>query len=458
MIRTILLVTLALRIIAAFYWQGRLDHDSKLFRFGDSETYWILAEKIAAGKPYDYAGPNSRVFRTPLYPIFLAPATFLEDRVGVIVARIAGCIVGAFSVGLVMLAASQIVDRRAAMWAGSLAAIYPGAIGMSVFILSEAIFCPLCLLSLIAWHRSGVDDLSLSPSIPRQRARAKAFRSAVLFCSVSGVACGLACLARPSWLLWPGLLAVGVVLACWLYRKKDRSDLSRFVHVIARLGIFALAMSLTMSPWWLRNYHVTGNFVPTTLQVGPSLYDGLHSGASGASDEGMSFSLPFEAALHLEDARSSKASVDENSRASQRSEPFEWRLNQRMWNAAILWAKENPSDTIWLALVKFQKMWNPWPTAKELGGVGIRIFESVVYIIILALAGIAIGCVRQYRRQLILYVGPTIYFAALHVVFVGSVRYRQPAILVLCVVAGIGAAWMLDRINEWITQRRIRKL
>jgi 4-amino-4-deoxy-L-arabinose transferase-like glycosyltransferase len=456
MIRTILLVALVLRIIAAFYWQGNLDRDNQLFRFGDSETYWILAEKIAAGKPYDYAGPNSRVFRTPLYPLFLAPATLFEHRVGVLVARIAGCIVGTITVGLVMFAASQIIGRRAAAWAGIFAAIYPGAVGMSVFILSEAIFCPLCLLCLIAWQWAD-DNHHNSPGDSLKEERVHADWPVGLGSVVSGVACGLACLARPSWLLWPVLLAMGTLFECWLYRRKDRSDWNRFIQIVARLGVFGLAMSLTMSPWWYRNYLVTGHFVPTTLQVGPSLYDGLHAGASGASDEGMSFSLPFETELHVEDAKRENAGVDGNSVGTKRREPFEWRLNQRMLNAAILWAAQNPSDTVRLALVKFHKMWNPWPTAKELGSVWIRISESVVYVIILALAGIAIGSIRQHRRQLMLFVAPTIYFAALHVVFVGSVRYRQPAILVLCVVAGIGAAWMLDRINEWITPNRIRK-
>jgi 4-amino-4-deoxy-L-arabinose transferase-like glycosyltransferase len=429
MIRTILLVALVLRIIAAFYWQDMLDQDQKLFRFGDSQTYWILAEKIATGKSYDYAGPHSRIFRTPLYPLFLAPATFIEGRTGVLIARLAGCIVGTLTVGLVMLAAHLLVDRRAAVWAGIFACLYPGAIGMSVFILSEALFCPLCLLCLIAWHRAGNKPTLIAWNV------------------ASGIACGMACLSRPSWLLWPGLLAIGTLLGSWFDCRQERHEHRGFIYTLLRLGVFCIAMSLTMSPWWLRNYQITGHFVPTTLQVGPSLYDGLHAGASGASDEGMSFSLPFETELHFEDAQSVTP-----------HESFEWRLNQRMLNAAIHWAVENPSDTVRLALVKFQKMWNPWPTAKELGGVWIRIFESVVYVIILAFSGIALIGVGQHRRQMMLYVAPTIYFAALHVVFVGSVRYRQPAILALCVVAGIGAAWMLDRINEQISLRRTRRL
>jgi hypothetical protein len=128
-----------------------------------------------------------------------------------------------------------------------------------------------------------------------------------------------------------------------------------------------------------------------------------------------------------------------------------------MFDAAICWAIENRSDTARLALIKFTKMWSPWPKAKELGGVWIRVAESVAYMVIMTLAVIALWRVHQYRRSMMLFVSPTIYFAALHIVFVGSVRYRQPAILVLCVVAGIGAAWMLERIKDQSYQRLRRR-
>lgn len=430
MYRTVLIAALVVRIAAAFAWQSKIDVENKLFAFGDSQTYWVLAEKIADGRPYDYAGPSSRIFRAPIYPIFLAPATWLNGRLAVLVARIAGCLLGVCAVGLVMLAAFHIAGRPAAIFAGFLAAIYPGAIGMSIFILSEAVFCPLLLGCLIAWQ------ISVEKKSP------------IYWAVFSGIACALATLARPSWLLWPVLLALGSVLVCWLTEDESIAKSDRFRFVFLRLMLFAAFMSATMAPWWLRNYQITGRFVPTTLQVGASLYDGLHPGASGASDEGMAFSIPFEHELRAEDEKKTSASTHQLDQSKMTEDTFEWRLNQRLLNAAITWAVENRSDTFRLAMVKFAKMWNPWPTAKELGGAWIRIAESVVYIVIVGWAAFALWSAGSLRHKMMLYASPAIYFAALHMVFVGSVRYRQPAILALCVVAGIGAAWMLERIKK----------
>ena len=62
-----------------------------------------------------------------------------------------------------------------------------------------------------------------------------------------------------------------------------------------------VGLCLTMLPWWIRNYRVAGRFVPTSLQVGASLYDGIEPKATGASD--MRFVGAFVAEQRAADAQ-----------------------------------------------------------------------------------------------------------------------------------------------------------
>ncbi len=182
---------------------------------------------------------------------------------------------------------------------------------MSVFLLSESLFCPLMLICLWCWSNF-VSRMDAFPQDVRQR------WSGMRWIAVGGIASGVATLARPSWMLWPFLLVGLLALIVGLKEKAWQSRWESWKWGwFFPLWIFAIAMAVTMSPWWIRNYYVIGRFVPTTLQVGPSLYDSLHAGASGASDEGMSFSLPFENTLR-EEFRTSPESFN--------GRPFEYEL------------------------------------------------------------------------------------------------------------------------------------
>jgi hypothetical protein len=457
----ILIGACVIRIAAAVYWQSLLSPSGERFRFGDSETYWVLAEKFSQGLPYEYGGVDSRAFRAPGYPLVLAATISLFGGLGdqgvVLAARIVGSLLGVVAIALLMIATYQLVSFtklgrpfvfRATIACGVLASLYLGAIGLSIFILSEAIFCPLMVLSLLAWNQ----------------AAHPASKSTVGWQVLAGVATGAACLCRPSWLLWPGLLAV-ISLFRWRWPRffsdirpvsgvSSEETLRAAVpisKVLKSLFLFGFAMAAMMSPWWIRNYVVFEAFVPTTLQVGASLYDGLHDGASGASDEGMRFTLETEQELREFDRLWKEKNGDGSglqALTSERLVPFEIRLNQALFSKAISWAGENPYATARLALIKFAKMWTPWPTAKEIGGLSVRIVEAVGYLVIVGLAIVGFMTISpSLRYPAMIYASPVLYFAVLHTIFVGSVRYRQPAILVLTIVSGIGAAWMLNQIE-----------
>jgi hypothetical protein len=193
-----------------------------------------------------------------------------------------------------------------------------------------------------------------------------------------------------------------------------------------------------MSPWWIRNYNITGKFVPTTLQVGASLVDGWHSGASGSSDENMNFVTAFEIEQRAEDHQLESQSVPLDG-------TFEWRLDRRMKNAAIQWAYENSSDARKLGLVKLVKTWSPLPVARELGSDAVRWLEAIGYMAIVCFAAVGVWQCRHLPGAW-LFAMPCLYFAVLHMFFIGSVRYRQPAVLVLCVLGGIGC----NVLAKWI--------
>ena len=123
------------------------------FAFPDSEAYWELARAVADGGPFEL-NPDRRVFRTPGYPAVLAGVFLLAgDEPPVLWARWLGAVLGVLAVGGVMALAGLLFDWQTALVAGAAAAVYPDAVAMSTFVLSEAPFCPLMMLQLCCWTR-----------------------------------------------------------------------------------------------------------------------------------------------------------------------------------------------------------------------------------------------------------------------------------------------------------------
>jgi hypothetical protein len=440
----LLLFALSLRIAAACLWQSRLDTDGQFFRFGDSDSYWVIARNLSKGR-FEYGGENSKIFRAPLYPLLLAPLAADENdntaisnpdakvadsghskRRSVFFARLLGCVLGTLCVWGVVKITADICSEEAGLVAGALAAVYPGAIGMSIFILSESIFCPCMIASIYAIQRSS-NGLT---GVTNHKSKFTETTIAYGVAMIGGIFSGLAILARPSWSLWGGMLAIYCLSLWFLHRRTLTLQTTVFQWLAFALGILVM-----MAPWWMRNYAITGKFVPTTLQVGASLYDGLHHNATGSSDEGMAFSDVYLAEQLREDELvvASGGSLEST---------LEWRVDRRLRNAAIQWAFENPSDVVSLSLVKLVKTWRPFPVAKEIGNGAIRYAEGIVYLAIVSFGSMGVWSCRKEMGSW-LCVLPCIYFALIHMLFIGSVRYRQPAVLVLCVLAGIGFCWLV---------------
>ncbi len=403
LLTVILALALVLRLAAGIWWQERLPVEKK-FGFGDSESYWELGRSIARGQAFEYGPDRLKIFRTPGYPAILAPLFLLTDEPPVLWARAISALLSTLAVAAVAALAWLLFDRATALIAAAIAAVYPEAIALGAFVLSEAPFTPLMMLNLIFWALAW-------------RASAKPLLGWSL---ASGIAAGLATLMRPSWLLF---LPFAAVIGFATVRDTRK-------HYLVCL-VMLLGLCLTLLPWWVRNYRVAGRFVPTTLQVGASLYDGISPTATGASD--MQFVGQFVAEQRAADAQPGASTTG----------LFEDRLDARLRRASIDWARTNPWRVLTLVKVKLARMWSPVPNANEFQSRWLRLILAATYTPVIALA--LVGAWRFARRDwpYLLCVLPALYFTCLHIIFVSSIRYRQPAMLPLIILAaGVITDWL----------------
>jgi len=398
----LLLVALSIRGGAAVLWERRVAVGQQ-FSMGDSVTYWELGRAVSEGRAYEYGTPPRRVMRAPAYPLLIATVFRVAGgETSVLLVRLVGAVLGTVTVAGIGWLTYMVFGRSASLAAGTLACFYPGAISCSILVLSEAVFCPLLVGQIgLTW----------------QALRARTQFNAVGLAFLSGIAGGAAVLARPSWLLFTPL---AWLLCCVVSVRANR----RWSAAASAL----CGLVLVMTPWCLRNARAVGHPVITTLQVGASLYDGLNPKATGASD------------MYFVDASVNR--VWQEMRGSGREREWEIVWDQEMRTAARTWAREGPGQSVRLALTKFRRMWSPWPHEVSLRGGWIGLMCAVGFL------AVVLPALRQIPRLTwrdglwVWLVLPAAYFTTLHMVFVSSIRYRQPPMLLLIVLAaGAYAQW-----------------
>ena len=400
----LLLVALLVRAAAAVWWHT---HSGEGFAFGDTASYWALGQALADGRPYVYG--TAHIFRMPGYPLLLAGLMRLVGNHddALLWARALNVLLGVAAVAAVYALARMLSNRRTAMIAAAVACFYPGAVAMSIILLSEALFGPLMLVHLGAWAAAF---------------NSPATRRGVAWAAMAGGLGGAATLVRPEWLLFtPLALAASMAFG----PRRGRTATIAAPMLVALVAV--------MSPWWIRNAQLTGHFVPTTLQVGASLYDGLNPRADGSSN--MDFVGRQETELRSEMPAASPVEL-------------EYALDVRLRRAALSWAAEHPGRVLCLAGIKLVHMWNVWPNEPKFRRAWLGLALLVGYGPVLLLAGYGWFRVRAWRTPLLLYWLPAFYLTGLHVVFVSSIRYRQPAMfgLIVLAAAGIDRWWSRDRV------------
>jgi hypothetical protein len=146
------------------------------------------------------------------------------------------------------------------------------------------------------------------------------------------------------------------------------------------------------------------------------LYDGLSAQATGSSD------MTFIEAQGL--YRQPGMSEYNNDRHYRRL----------AWD----FVRAHPLRAAQLAGIKLGRFWNPIPNAEQFGHWAIRLVVGLFELPLLLLAAVGAWKSRAAPGRWLPAAVPVLYFALVHAVFIGSLRYRLPAEYALLVLTAVG--------------------
>lgn len=370
------------------------------FDYPDSHRYLRVARNIAAGKgPIESA--EVRAGTDPLYPFLLSIPIRLGMTNDVDVRRFARgmqAVLGVVTVALTAAVARRWVSDRAALGAAALLATHPILLFFHGLVLTEVVYIALLMG---AWL--------LLAQLRERSTLPDAFACA----GATGILLGLATLTRSTSLLLPIL----VLPLIWHFTSGPVQNRARITIAAA------LFYGAVLTPNILRNERLFGRFIPTRVGGGASLLEALGPWADGSPGMDRIVYPPVD------------AEADEAERDA---------IYRR---AAIDWARTHPRETLALAWAKLRRTWSITLNAP---GYESPLYAAVGWLTvapIFALVLVGIWRLRCHGWALLFLLAPAIYFSAIHVVFVGSVRYRLPAmpLLMILAVVGAGARLRLDR-------------
>jgi hypothetical protein len=385
----IFLLAAALRcgwVISQSHWGG----GAETLTFPDERDYWSMSASFAAGRTMvDQDGFAAA--RMPGYPLFLS--LWLHTASPVLFAKLAQAVLGAAGCVACALIASRVGGPLVAWIAGVLTALDPFAILFASLLLSETLFTValacFMLVTIVLWQ-----DADASPSGPQ--------KPAVWRWALWGVSSLVCVYLHPSVVL---LFPIAGLLLVLRHRAWSR---------LGGLAVALIILVIGLAPWSIRNQRVLGGRCLLTSRLGISLYDGVGPRADGRSDLAYTRHIPEVQEL------------DELAR------------NRWFLRRSLEQIRADPGRILTLAGRKLLLTWNIVPNLETHRSPAEMLVSAawMVPMLILGAAGVlAPGPNRSTRVLLLL---PVAYFTLLHMLFVGSVRYRVPVMPYVEVLAAAG--------------------
>jgi hypothetical protein len=364
-----------------------------------SGRFVTVAVNILNGNGYSDAPGVPNVFDAPVYQYVLA-ALFAVFGESLTVVKVLHAILDSVTACVVCLLALRLfASARAGVLAGLLYSVFPLAIYLVADVAPETLFTLLLALT----------SLALAHAVQNGR------RSHFIF---TGVLLGVATLTRPTTLYLLPFLIVPMLLL----RLTRRAA----VH----LAILSLpSFVLTIAPWTVRNYVVTGEVVPVAVGgPGEVLLQGSHPDFFTIDGKTRNYILYFE-------RLKPKGIVLPPNHTDIEWDRFTYLAAREMY--AERWRNEGPAGLGLFFLHKFGRLWY----ATESGAHHLLSAFATVPFLLVAVAGMVTSWRRGTGRaaQLALF-GILVYFILLHWITLPLVRYMIPVFPLLIVHAGFWVA------------------
>ena len=361
--------------------------------FPDEARFIESAERLIATGEFSSVG--FRAWEMPGTALFYAAIlSVFPGEAGIYAIRIVQASLVALQVTLVASIARRLYGERAAVIAAFIAGLYPFFLFYQGTLLSETLFTALLVASfasLFWWRDRGARiDAALV--------------STVLLFAAAGM-------TKPTLTILPPLLLAS---AAW----------GRGIGRIAQIGMVAgLLYCALMAPWWARNYAVLGTFIPFTTSAGENFYLG---NSANNPEAGIDWTV--------EKGREPATSISANRNEVERMRAFT--------AAAVTHILNDPAGFLVRAGKKFARFWNIIPNATEYRSplfIAVA-FLSFAPILLLAIIGVSATPSPSSAPVLLL----VLYFTALHMITIASLRYRLPIEPFLIVLASNPLASMVS--------------
>jgi len=384
----IILVGVSLRIAFIVYFgYDNLPRSDGLLHYG-------LASSIAEGNGFAIGGEPC-LSRMPGYPFAIAPiiAVFANP----FSARLFNLVLSVFTISLIYFLGNKLWGKKVGLTAAFLLAVYPSAILFNYMFIGENIAILLNLLAVLALYYS---------------VKQKGFKTALL-AAAAGFCWGLATLNVGNI-----ILVIPVIpLVLWAVTR----DLRRSVII----GAFVIvAFTVTMAPWTIRNYKLTGRFIPLRTQSGLLLY--------GSN---------CPQAIENKWFRGKHAFFKREWNALKQAGWEEWEIDDYYRTKTVYYLRDNPGSIPILLWNKFYHYLTPYKHLADSPNRYILLVYALPVLIFTIVGTVAI--VRRGPREAVYLLIP---FSASQIgclIYFASERFKYPAGPFILLVAAAGVVYII---------------